>query len=82
MSVKRWKPWLTGFLTTMENGQERSRRSRPSWPTIRGPALYGYEPEGVPASEAFTKDYATETLEGTRTIANLLIGFASRDAAT
>ena len=50
--------------------------------TIRGPALYGYEPEGVPASEAFTKDYATEMLEGTRTIANLLIGFASRDAAT
>ena len=49
---------------------------------IRGPALYGYEAEGVPASEAFTKDYATETLERTRPIANLLIGFASEGAAT
>ena len=49
---------------------------------IRGPALYGYEVEGVPASEAFTKDYATETLERTRPIANLLIGFASEGAAT
>ena len=49
---------------------------------IRGPALYGYEAEGVPASEAFTKDYATETLERTRPIANLLTGFASEGAAT
>ena len=48
---------------------------------IRGPALYGYEAEGVPASEAFTKDYATETLNRTKTIANLLIRFASEDAA-
>ena len=48
---------------------------------IRGPALYGYEAEGVPASEAFTKDYATETLNRTKPIANLLIRFASEDAA-
>jgi len=48
---------------------------------IRGPALYGYEAEGVPASEAFTKDYATETLNRTKPIANLLIQFANEDDA-
>ena len=42
---------------------------------IRGPAFYGYEAEDVAASDAFTKDYATETLEGTRMIANLLRHF-------
>ena len=44
---------------------------------IRGPALYGYEAEGVPASEAFTKDYAARTLDRIKPIVNLLVRFAS-----
>ena len=44
---------------------------------IRGPALYGYEAEGVPASEAFTRDYAARTLDGVKSIVNLLVRFAS-----
>lgn len=44
---------------------------------IRGPALYGYEAEGIPASEAFTRNYATHTLDRIRPIVNLLTRFAS-----
>jgi len=44
---------------------------------IRGPALYGYEAEGVPASEAFTRDYAARTLDRVKPIVNLLVRFAS-----
>jgi HEPN domain-containing protein len=43
---------------------------------IRGPALYGYEAEGVPASEAFTRDYAARTLDRVKSIVNLLVAFA------
>jgi HEPN domain-containing protein len=43
---------------------------------IRGPALYGYEAEGVPASEAFTRDYAARTLDRVKSIVNLLVVFA------
>lgn len=44
---------------------------------IRGPALYGYEAEGVPASEAFTRDYAAMTLDRVKPIVNVLARFAS-----
>lgn len=44
---------------------------------IRGPALYGYEAEGVPASEAFTRDYTARTLDRVKPIVNLLVRFAS-----
>jgi len=43
---------------------------------MRGPALYGYEAEGIPAGEAFTKDYGTETLRRIRPIVSLFIEFA------
>jgi HEPN domain-containing protein len=46
---------------------------------MRGPALYGYEAEGIPASEAFTKDYATEILRRIKPIVDLLTGFACED---
>jgi len=49
---------------------------------VRGPALYGYEAEGIPATEAFTKDYAKEMLHRTRPIVELLSGFASEDASS
>ena len=29
---------------------------------VRGPAFYGYEPEGIPPRKAFSREYARETL--------------------
>lgn len=43
---------------------------------IRGPALCGYEAEGVPASEAFTRDYAARTLDRVKSIVNMFVRFA------
>lgn len=34
--------------------------------SLRGPALYGYEREGIPASKAFKRDYASSVLEKVR----------------
>lgn len=47
---------------------------------IRGPAFYGYEAEGTPASEAFTRDYAARTLGRVKPIVNLLVQFATARA--
>lgn len=44
---------------------------------VRGPAFYGYEAEGIPASRAFTKEYASETLTKTRPLVDLCIRFAT-----
>jgi HEPN domain-containing protein len=44
---------------------------------LRGPAFYGYEAKGIPASEAFTQEYATETLSRTGSIVRLCVAFAS-----
>jgi len=44
---------------------------------VRGPALYGYEAEGIPASEAFTTEYARQTLDRVKLIVDLLAKFAS-----
>jgi HEPN domain-containing protein len=44
---------------------------------VRGPAFYGYETEGIPASQAFTKEYATEILSKTKLIVNLCHRFAT-----
>lgn len=33
---------------------------------VRGPAFYGYEREGIPASQAFTQDYASDVVEKVR----------------
>ncbi len=44
---------------------------------LRGPAFYGYEAEGIPASQAFTRDYATETLAKTKPLVELCVKFAS-----
>jgi len=44
---------------------------------VRGAAIYGYEIEGIPASEAFTKEYAAETFGKTRELAELCVRFAS-----
>ena len=38
---------------------------------VRGPALYGYEREGIPASEAFSNDYASSTFEKVSKMVNL-----------
>jgi HEPN domain-containing protein len=44
---------------------------------VRGPAFYGYEAEGIPASEAFTREYATNTLEKTRPLVDVCVRFAT-----
>jgi len=46
---------------------------------IRGPAFYGYEAEGIPPSEAFTTDYAKQTLRRVRPLVKLCIEFAAED---
>lgn len=47
---------------------------------VRGPAFYGYEAEGIPASQAFTAKYATETLGKTRPLVELCVRFAIEQA--
>jgi HEPN domain-containing protein len=44
---------------------------------VRGPAFYGYEAEGIPASQAFTSEYAAEILEKTKPLVELCVRFAS-----
>lgn len=44
---------------------------------VRGPAFYGYEAEGIPASQAFTREYAAETLARTKPLVELCVKFAS-----
>jgi HEPN domain-containing protein len=44
---------------------------------VRGPAFYGYEAEAIPASEAFTKEYATEALRKTKPLVGLCVKFAT-----
>ena len=44
--------------------------------SVRGPALYGYEVEGIPASKAFTKDYASQTVTRVKELAELCMKFA------
>lgn len=46
---------------------------------IRGPAFYGYEAEGIPPSEAFTADYAEQTLRRVKPLVKLCIEFAAGD---
>ena len=38
---------------------------------VRGPAFYGYEREGIPASEAFSNEYASSTFEKVSGMVNL-----------
>ncbi len=38
---------------------------------VRGPAFYGYEREGIPASEAFSDEYAGSTFKKVSRIVNL-----------
>lgn len=45
---------------------------------VRGPAMYGYEVEGIPASQAFTRGYAVETLTKTKPLVELCVRFASQ----
>lgn len=44
---------------------------------VRGPAFYGYEAESIPASQAFTGEYAAETLAKTKPLVELCVRFAS-----
>jgi HEPN domain-containing protein len=44
---------------------------------VRGPAFYGYEAEGIPASQAFTKEYAADTLGKTMPLVELCVRFAT-----
>jgi len=37
---------------------------------IRGPAFYGYERQGIPASEAFSKEYASSTFKEVSRLVN------------
>jgi HEPN domain-containing protein len=43
---------------------------------VRGPAFHGYEAEGIPASEAFTREYATDILGKTRPLVDVCVRFA------
>lgn len=38
---------------------------------VRGPAFYGYEREGIPASKAFSNEYASSTFEKVSRMVNL-----------
>ena len=38
---------------------------------VRGPAFYGYEREGIPASEAFSKEYAGDKFQNVSKIVSL-----------
>ena len=40
--------------------------------SIRGVALYGYEREGIPASKAFSKEYAEKVFNSVRRYVNLI----------
>jgi len=42
---------------------------------VRGPAMYGYEREGIPASKAFSKEYAAEKLKEVRELVELCSRF-------
>ena len=44
---------------------------------VRGPAFYGYETEGIPASQAFTLEYSSKTYEKTKLLAELCTRFAT-----
>jgi len=43
---------------------------------VRGPAFPSYEAEGIPASEAFTREYVTNTLDKTRPLVDVCVRFA------
>ncbi len=43
---------------------------------VRGPALYGYELEGIPAGEIFTKEYASGNLQETKSLVGSCVRFA------
>lgn len=45
---------------------------------VRGPALYGYEREGIPASEAFSKEYASKTFGEVSRLINLCAKYLER----
>jgi len=40
--------------------------------SLRGPAMYGYEREGIPSREAFSKDYAFEALTNVKKIVEVM----------
>jgi len=40
---------------------------------VRGPAFYGYEREGIPASEAFTRGYSEDVYEKVRRYVTLIM---------
>jgi len=46
----------------------------------RGPALYGYELQGIPASEIFTQAYAQEAFSATQPLVELCIKFATEQS--
>lgn len=44
---------------------------------VRGPAFYGYEAEGIPASQAFTPEYAADILGKIRPLVQLCVRYAT-----
>lgn len=46
---------------------------------IRGPAFHGYEIQGITPSEAFTGDYAEQTLRRVKPLVKLCIRFVAED---
>jgi len=40
--------------------------------SLRGPAMYGYEREGIPAREAFKKDYSLEVLTEVKKLVEIM----------
>jgi len=45
---------------------------------VRGPAFYGYEREGIPASKAFGEDYAETTFKKVKEYMQLCLRFLER----
>jgi HEPN domain-containing protein len=69
-AAERLPPYITGRLEELKAMLIELAR-------VRGPAFYGYEVEEIPASEAFTFEYASGTLEKTRRLVQLCTRFAA-----
>lgn len=59
----------------LKNRIPRMRELLSELARVRGPAMYGYEREGIPASRAFGKEYAKETLREVKELVELCSRF-------
>lgn len=63
---KKLPPYLVSELQSITKALAELAR-------VRGPAFYGYEREGIPASRAFSKEYAKSTFEEVKRLVGLCL---------